>query len=300
MNHKNTSFRVGHVAIVGRANVGKSTLLNHLIGQKISITTRKPQTTRHHILGISTTDRAQIIYIDTPGIQQAPKSAMNRYMNRQALNMLEYADVILFVVEASQWFEQDDEILKLIRQSSSTIIMVINKVDKIDKKDDLLPFLEQLKENVTNDLIVPISALSQDDTQRLESILIDYLPPGEPIYKSDQVTDRSVRFMAAEIIREKLIKRLGDELPYQTTVTIESFKEKQKLTEISAIIWVERKGQKAIVIGKQGTLIKTIGEQARIDIESLLDKKVFIELWVKQKDRWTDDEKALNQFNYDV
>ncbi len=298
--NKKSTVRCGHVAIIGRANVGKSTLLNRLIGQKLSITTRKPQTTRHHLIGIKNTDSAQIIYIDTPGIQKSPKTAINRYMNREALNVIDGVDVLVFMIEAMKWTEEDKMVLQKISHVSTDVILVVNKVDKINDKKKLLPFIEDLKQSLECSHIIPMSALSIDDVESLESKITDNLPIAEKIYGDDQITNRGSRFFAAEFIREKLTQKLGDELPYQSTVTIDSFKEKKKILHIHATIWVERSGQKAIIIGKNGAILKSVGEQSRKDMETMFGQKVFLETWVKVKGKWTDDEKALRQFEYDV
>jgi GTPase len=291
-------YRCGYVALIGRPNVGKSTLLNHLLGQKISITSRKPQTTRHQILGIKTTPEAQIIYVDTPGLHGQAKRAMNRYMNRAASSALEGVDVVLFVVEALQWTEDDELVLERIRQSGAPIILVVNKVDKLEDKATLLPFLQTLSGKFTFGDVIPVSALKGDNLAQLETLIRAHLGETSPQYPEDQVTDRSVRFMAAEIIREKLMRRLGQELPYDLTVEIEQFKEEKGLTRINALIWVDRTNQKAIVIGKKGERLKAVGQEARKDIEKLLDGKVYLELWVKVKAGWSDDERALHSLGY--
>ena len=292
--------RCGHVAIVGKANVGKSTLLNKLIGQKISITTRKPQTTRHHILGIKNIDHNQIIYIDTPGIQPSPKNAINRYMNRQALNIIKEVDVLLMMVEALKWNDDDELVLKSIASSNAIVMLVVNKIDRIADKERLLPFLNNLQSIVGNIDVVPISAFSMDDVNKLESLILEKLPVSEKIYGVDEITDRNLRFFAAELIREKLMQKLGDELPYESTVVIDQFKELKKNIHIHATIWVKRASQKAIVIGKNGSILKSIGEQARLEMEQMFGQKVFLETWVKQKSNWTDDENILKQFQFDV
>lgn len=299
-NADKSSFRCGHVAIVGRPNVGKSTLLNRLIGQKLSITTRKPQTTRHHLLGIKNNSGSQIIYIDTPGIQQAPKFAINRYMNREIYNSIEDVDVIVLLIEAMKWTESEQFLLEKLERTQSTLIIGINKIDKITDKKLLLPFIEDLKQRYNFKTILPLSALSIEDIKHIESVVIEHLPNADAIYDNDQITTRNARFFAAEFIREKLTQKLGEELPYQLTVTIEKFKETERFIELNAIIWVERPGQKGIVIGKNGSILKSVGEQARKDIEQLLGQKVHLETWVKVKGKWTDDEKALKQFDFDL
>jgi GTP-binding protein Era len=291
-------YRCGYVALVGRPNVGKSTLLNHLLGQKISITSRKPQTTRHQILGIKTTASAQVIYVDTPGLHLHGKRAMNRYMNRAAISALEGVHVALFLIEALRWTEEDDLVLKHLSQSQVPVILVVNKVDKLEDKEALLPYLQQVAGKYDFKHIIPVSALKGTSLDVLESQIQEFLDVSQPYYPEDQVTDRSLRFMVAEIVREKLMRRLGQELPYDSTVEIERFKEDKGLVKIHAVIWVERKNQKAIIIGKGGERIKAIGEEARHDIEKLVEKKVYLELWVKVKEGWSDDERALQSLGY--
>jgi GTP-binding protein Era len=291
-------FSCGYVAIIGRPNVGKSTLLNRLLGQKISITAHKPQTTRHRILGINTTDTAQIVYVDTPGIHGSAREALNRYMNRAAMSSLNDVDVVIFVVEALSWNDQDDFVLQKLSQSDVPVILAVNKVDKIKHKDDLLPYLQQLSSKMNFAAVVPLSARTGDSVMALQEEVIQRLPESAPFYPEDQVTDRSERFLAAEYIREKLMRSLGQELPYALTVEIERFADEENLKRISAIIWVSRPGQKAIIIGKQGSRLKTIGEQARKDMERAFDCKVFLQLWVKVKQGWSDDEKALRSLGY--
>jgi len=292
-------FRCGYVAIVGRPNVGKSTLLNCLVGEKVSIISPKPQTTRWQIFGIKTVPNAQIIYIDTPGIHREEKRAMNRYMNRVAASVLHDADVIVFLVDATTWRNEDDLVLNKLKETTKPVILAINKIDLVADKAKLLPQIDRLKEKFNFVSIVPLSALDADNTDALEKEIIHLLPEGEPIFPEDQLTDKSIRFLAAEIIREKLIQLTEEELPYTTSVEIEQFKEGDKLTEISAIIWVERDGQRIIVIGKGGAKLKKVGIRARRDIEKLVGTKVFLRLWVKVKDQWTDDEKALRNLGYE-
>lgn len=292
------SYRCGYVALIGRPNVGKSTLLNHLLGQKISITSRKPQTTRHQILGIKTTTEAQIIYVDTPGLHSQAKRAMNRYMNRAASSALEGVHVVLFIIEAMQWTEDDELVLDRIRQSEVPTILVINKVDKLDDKAVLLPFLQEVAAKFEFREVIPVSALKDHNLAQLETLIQGYLDKAEPYFPEDQITDRSLRFMVAETIREKLMRQLGQELPYDLTVEIEQFKEQKDVTHINALIWVDRANQKAIVIGKKGERLKAVGRDARRDIEKLLGSKVFLELWVKVKTGWSDDERALQSLGY--
>jgi GTP-binding protein Era len=294
----NTNSKCGYIAIVGRPNVGKSTLLNHLLGKKISITSDKPQTTRMQILGLKIIGDAQAIFIDTPGIHKTEKHAMNRYMNKLATSVMIDADVIIFMVEATRWEEEDDLVLEKLKQTKSPVILAINKVDKLKEKGHLLPLIERLKEQYDFAHIIPISATKNKNIVELEEEIVKYLPDGPHLFPDEQITDKSDRFQAAEIIREKLIRGTGQEVPYSTTVEIEEYKEEDKITRISAIIWVEREGQKLIVIGKSGERLKAIGTAARKDIETFLGKKVFLRLWVKVKDSWTNDERALKSLGY--
>lgn len=294
-----TITKSGYVAIIGRPNVGKSTLLNHLLGEKISITSPKPQTTRSQILGIKTLADAQIIYIDTPGLHEAEKKAVNRYMNRVARGVIPDADVVIFMVDATFWHKEDELVMKSLEGINKPILLVINKIDLLKDKAHLLPLIEKLKEKLDFKKIIPLSALKGENTQSLEKEICAYLPSGEAFYPEDQITDKSLRFQVAEIIREQLIRLTEQELPYTTAIEIEEFKEESKLTTIGAVIWVERPGQKVIVIGKGGAKLKKIGTAARKEIEDLLDTKVFLRLWVKIKEHWTDDEKALRGLGYE-
>lgn len=294
-----TETKSGFVAIIGRPNVGKSTLLNSLIGEKISITTPKPQTTRWQILGIKTLPHAQIIFIDTPGIHNQEKRAMNRYMNRIASSVILDADVIVFMIDATQWRDEDELVLEKLKHSEKPVILAINKIDLLNDKAELLPVIDKLKDRFEFKHIIPLSALEDQNTAQLEEEITKLLPEGPQLYPDDQVTDRSVRFQVAEIIREKLILATEEELPYTTTVEIEQFQTDGKLTEIGAIIWVERHGQKVIVIGKGGAKLKRIGIQARREIEKIVGGKVFLRLWVKIKENWTDDAKALKSLGYE-
>jgi len=292
------STHCGFVTIIGRPNVGKSTLLNRLVGQKITITSPKPQTTRHRILGITTTGNVQTIYIDTPGMHQGKATAMNAALNKAASASLAGVDLILFVVEALKWTAEDELVLRNVRNTDIPVILVINKVDVVEDKQKLLPYMEKLHKNGIDTEIMPVSALTGEHIKPLEDAINQSMPENDFCYPEDQVTDRSIRFMAAEIIREKLTYKLAQELPYVTTVEIEKYSERENITEISAIIWVERPGQKAIVIGKQGSMIKSIGETARKDIEKMIEKKVHLNLWVKVREGWSDDERAIRSFGY--
>lgn len=291
-------FRSGFVAIVGRPNVGKSTLMNHILGQKISITSSKPQTTRHRILGIKTTEVCQVIYVDTPGVHLNAKKAMNRYMNRAATSSLEEVELILFLVEANAWTEEDENVLRRLKDVKAPVILVVNKVDRIKDKEELLPVLQELSQKMAFASVIPLSALKGSNVEGLEREVYERLPEAAPMFPEDYVTDRSERFLAAELIREKLMRGLGKELPYSTAVEIESFKEEGGMLNIHGLIWVERDSQKRIVIGKGGEKLKEVGRQARIDMEKLFGSKVFLQLWVKVKEGWSDNERILNSLGY--
>ncbi len=291
-----TNEKCGHVAIVGRPNVGKSTLVNDLVGQKVSIVTPKPQTTRSQILGIKTVGPMQAIYIDTPGLHQTEQRAMNRYMNRLASAVIMDADVVVFMIEATRWHEDDETVLEKLKHVTVPIIAVINKIDLLKDKSRLLPLMNRLAERELFAKIVPISAKKHEQVAELEKIIMNFLPEGPHLFSDEQVTDRDERFQVAELIREKLIQLTEQELPYSTTVVVESLKLEDTLLKISAIIWVEREGQKPIVIGKDGALLKKIGTLARKDIEKLFNVKVFLRLWVKVKDDWTNNERLLQGF----
>lgn len=298
MNKTERSYRSGFVAIVGRPNVGKSTLMNHILGQKISITSSKPQTTRHRILGIKTDERSQTIYVDTPGLHLHAQKAMNRYMNRAAASSLENVELILFVVDVSRWSEEDDNVLKRVREQKTPVVLVVNKVDKVKEKEQLLPLLQQLSAKMDFAAVIPLSALKGANVPDLERIVFDALPEAEPMFPEEYVTDRSERFLAAELVREKLMRSLGKELPYATTVEIEQFNEEEGLLRIGALIWVERQSQKKIVVGKGGERLKEIGSMARKDMERLFGEKVFLQLWVKVKEGWSDNERLLSSLGY--
>ena len=275
----NSVFQCGFVAIIGRPNVGKSTLLNHILGQKISITSRKPQTTRHQILGVKTSSTAQVIYVDTPGMHNRRSTAINRYMNRAANSVLNDVDLILFVVQAMQWTEEDEAVLERLQEIRTPVLLVVNKIDKLADKNELLPFIEKLAAKYEFDAVIPVSALHAENISQLEADVSERMPENEAFFPADQITDRTVRFLAAEIIREKLVRELGQELPYTTAVEIERFEEGESINRIFATIYVETKGQKAIIIGRKGARLKSIGSKARVDIEKMLDCKVYLELW---------------------
>lgn len=292
------SHRSGYAALVGRPNVGKSTLLNRLLGQKLAITSHKPQTTRHSILGIQSLASGQIIYVDTPGIHGRGGKALNRYLNRTAQSALSEVDVLLFVVQAGQWTEEDEAVLKAITRTATPVVAVVNKVDTVTPKEALLPYLAELGERHEFRAVIPVSARQGSNCDALEKQVLALLPEGEAIYPEDQLTDRPSRFFAAELIREQLIRRYHKELPYATTVEIEKFEEKPNAYVIHAVIWVERDSQRGILIGKQGEALKAAGTAARKALERFFDIKVHLQLWVKVKSSWSTDEKALNQLGY--
>ncbi|MDX1803112.1 MAG: GTPase Era [Alcanivorax sp.] len=300
MTERQSATRCGLVAIVGRPNVGKSTLMNHLIGQKVSITSRKPQTTRHRIHGIHTRDHYQMVFADTPGIHTGQDRALNRAMNEAAVSALSGVDVICMMVDALKWTPADEHVLSLLPKNPDVpVLLLINKVDSLDDKAVLLPHIEQLSERYPFDAVVPVSALREQNLDELEKTLMERLPEGDFWYDEDQLTDRSLRFMVAEIIREKVVRQLGQEVPHQVSVEIELWEDGPRVTDIAAAILVERRGQKKILIGDKGARIKQIGIQAREDIERLIDRQVMLELWVKIKAGWSDDERALRSLGYD-
>lgn len=292
-------YRSGYVAIIGRPNVGKSTLINRVLGQKLCITSRRPQTTRHRILGIKTTDHAQLVYVDTPGMHSDGKRAMNRYMNRAATASIDDVDVIVFVIESLRWSDDDERVLKRLQNDADKpVILVLNKVDKAEDKAALLPQMEELAAKYPFAAVVPVSARRGINIEQLEAEVEKLMPEGEAIFDEDQLTDRSSRFLAAEMVREKLFRHLGQELPYSLTVDIEQFEEDDGMFRISAVIYVERSGQKSIVIGKKGELLKQVGQDARKDMEDLFGCKVFLQLWVKVREGWSDNERMLRNLGY--
>ena len=297
---KKQIHRCGYVAIVGRPNVGKSTLLNHILDMKLSITSRKPQTTRHQILGVKTTDNVQTIYVDTPGIHQRSGSAINKYMNRAATSILDDVDVIVFVVQVKKWTDEDQAIVEKLKNVSCPVVLALNKVDKLASKKELLPLISELSSRCEFAEVIPVSALNGDNVEALEKVITPLLPENEKYFPDDQVTDRSMRFLASEIIREKLIRELGQELPYTSTVNIDKYEEdKDKdIVHIHATIYVESNGQKAIIIGKKGARLKSIGTIARKDISAMIGSKVYLNLWVKVREGWSNDERALRGLGY--
>ena len=289
----------GYIALVGRPNVGKSTLLNRILHQKLSITSRKPQTTRHSILGVQTQGEYQYVYVDTPGIHQNSKKAINRLMNKTARAVLSDVDAIVFVLDGMHWSDEDEYVLHLIKEAEAPCILVINKVDKIQDKTQLLPYIEKLNQQHTFAAIIPLSAKIGTQVEQLEQQLKKYLPEGPHLFAEDQFTDRSTRFLCAELLREKIFRLCGQELPYSTTVDIESFKEEDNLVRIHALILVDKANHKRMIIGDKGQKLKEMASTARIDMEQLLGKKVFLQCWCKVKSGWSDDERLLKQLGYD-
>lgn len=288
----------GFVAIIGRPNVGKSTLMNHLIGQKISITSRKPQTTRNRIVGIDTEGDYQVVYVDTPGLHREEKRAINHLMNRAAESTLGDVELIIMVVDPNHWTDDDEMALHRVKNADVPVVLAINKVDTIADKESLLPLIDKLSKIITFKDIIPVSALRGTNLHILKQIIKESLPEGDHLFPDDSITDRSSRFLAAEIVREKLMRQMGDELPYSSTVEVEEFKEDNGLLRISAAILVERNGQKKMVVGAGGDRIKKIGTEARKDMEKLFDSKVFLKLFVKVKAGWSDDARALKSLGY--
>jgi GTPase len=291
-------FRCGTVAIVGRPNVGKSTLMNALVGQKISITSRKAQTTRHRITGIHTFDDAQFVFVDTPGFQTQHSGALNRSLNRAVTSTLSAVDAVLFVIEAGRFGPDDQKVLDLIPPSAPTLL-VVNKLDRIADKNTLLPFLKSISQLRDFEEIVPLTAKQRADIERLVVTIKPYLPEGEPIYGEDDLTDRSERFLAAEILREKVFRWTGDELPYTSTVLIDKFETEGRLRRIFATILVDRDGHKAMIIGQKGAKLKQISTEARLDMEKLFGGPVYLETFIKVKSGWADNEAGLRAYGYE-
>ena len=293
------SFQSGFIAVVGRPNVGKSTLINELIGQKLSITSHKPQTTRHRIHAIDTQTNYQMIFVDTPGIHIGNKKAINSYMNKTASSSLSDVNMILWLVEALKWTKEDQRVMEHLTKIKVPIILCVNKIDNLNTKDEILPYLENLSEKFQVNEVFPLSAFKKNDTNDLRKVILKYLPQQEALFESDYVTDRSQRFIVAEFIREKLMRNLSNELPYDLTVEIEKFDLDGQMYRIAARIFVEKPSQKSIVIGNKGKMLKQIGEESRVSIEGYLEKKVFLELWVKVRQGWSNDKKALASLGYD-
>lgn len=305
MNEKKTSAgtspvasRCGYAAIVGRPNVGKSTLLNHLLQQKISITSRKPQTTRHRILGISSDENSQIVYVDTPGLHSQFTKTLNKVMNETVHRVINDVDVILFVIERLVWNDADQAVLEALARTKVPVLLLINKIDLLKDKDKLLPHITELASKRDFKEIVPVSALGGHNLDSLVEVIKSHLPESPFFFPEDQVTDRSSRFIAAELIREKVTRQLGDEIPYEVTVEIEKFEKLGKTIHIHGLILVDKKGQKGIIVGKDGERLKKIGSEARADMERSFESKVMLNLWVKVKSGWADDERALQSLGY--
>lgn len=298
ISDRTAGFRSGFIAIVGRPNVGKSTLLNHLIGQKISITSRKAQTTRHRITGILTDEHSQFVFVDTPGFQTQHKNALNRGMNRTVGSVLSDVNAVLFVIEAKHFDERDHKVLSLLPEGVP-VILVINKMDYFADKSEVLPFIEQLGKEYAFAAIVPVSARKDKQLDTLLEAIRPHLPEGEPIYAEDEITDRSERFLAAELLREKVFRFTGEELPYSSSVVIEQFKQEGNLRRIHAAILVDKEAHKAMLIGKGGAKLKEIATEARLDMEKLFDGKVFLEVFVKVKSGWADSPQALKSLGYE-
>lgn len=293
-----TPHHAGYVAVIGRPNVGKSTLVNALVGAKVSIVSNRPQTTRHRLLGIATFPEGQLLLVDTPGIHREQKRAMNRIMNRAARGALEGVDAALLVVVAGRWDEEDGLAFDALREAGVPVVLVVNQVDRIKDKTTLLPYLQTVTEGREFAGVVPLSALKRKGLEQLVSTVLPLVPAQDALYGEDEITDKSQRFLAGELVREQLMRQLGNELPYATTVEIESFTVDGTMLRIGAVIWVEREGQKAIVIGKAGSRLKEISTKARMGMERLFEAKVFLETWVRVREGWSDDEAALKALGY--
>ena len=289
----------GYIALIGRPNVGKSTLMNRLLEQKISITSRKPQTTRHSVLGIHTEDNHQLVYVDTPGIHRNEPKAMNKMMNQTAKRVLNDVDVVVMIIDAQYWKPEDEAILSLIQQATVPVILALNKIDRIKEKERLLPLIQQMQEKHAFHAIIPMSARTGVQVEELENHLKQLLPKGPHLFGADQVTDRSTKFLCSEIMREKVFRFCGDELPYSTSVEIESFKEEDTLITMHALIIVDKESHKRMIIGNKGEKMKEMATQARLDMQRLLNKKVMLKCWVKVKSGWADSIKMLRQLGYD-
>ena len=296
------AYRAGHVAVLGRPNVGKSTLVNALVGAKVSIVSPRPQTTRHRLLGIATFPDAQLLLVDTPGIHReqgkSTASAMHRWMNRAARGALEGVDIAVLVIRAGQWDDADSFAYEALRTAGLPVVLVVNQIDRIRDKTTLLPYLAKITEGREFVGVHPISALKRNGLEALVKTVSGYLPEQPAVYAEDEITDKSQRFLAGEMVREQLMRQLGEELPYATTVEIESFGVEGSMLRIGAVIWVERDGQKAIVIGKGGERLRDIGSKARVQMEKLFGAKVFLQTWVRVREGWSDDEAALRTFGY--
>ena len=292
-------FRCGTATIVGRPNVGKSTLLNRLVGQKVSITASKPQTTRHRIGGVMSRDDAQIVFVDTPGIHRDRRSAMSRYLNRTARGAVDGVDVVLFMVEALRWTDEDEDVRRELRESRQPVLLVPNKIDRMSGKEALLPWLERFRGGDEFEEIIPISARREQNLEVLVGQVRARVPIAPAMFPPDALTDRNERFLAGELVREKLTRKLDQELPYRLAVEIERFRREKRILHISAVVWVERQSQKGIVIGKGGRVLKAAGAEARANMESLFGSRVHLEIWVKARAGWSNDEGVLRSLGYD-
>jgi len=300
MLHADGHFHSGFVVILGRPNVGKSTLLNRLVGQKVSITSQRAQTTRHRILGIHNTEQAQIVYVDTPGLHRGDNDRqLSRLMNREARTSLEGVDAVVLVMTADGWTDRDEPALDVVRQANCPVILAINKVDRIKERERLLPLIAAMQQRYTFSEIVPMSARNGDNIPLLEEILLRLMPEHPAYFDAEQITDRSDRFQAAELIREQVFRCFGEEVPYAVAVEITEFREEPKHRHIEAIIWVEKDGQKAILIGKGGASLKEIGKRARFEMQKACGRKVYLGLWVKVRAGWSNDVRALKSLGYD-
>lgn len=292
------AFRTGTIAVLGRPNVGKSTLVNALVGAKVSIVSPRPQTTRHRLLGIASFPEGQLLLVDTPGIHGQQKRAMNRMMNRAARGAVEGVDAAMLVIEAGRWTDDDALAYRALKDSGLPCVLVINKVDKFPDKGALLPFMAEVTREREFSSVYPLSALRKRGLEGLVKTLLKLVPESQALYADDEITDRSERFLAGELVREQLMTRLGEELPYSATVEIEKFELDGEMLRIAAVVWVEREGQKPIVIGKGGERLKAISTGARIGMEKLFGRKVFLETWCRVREGWSDDEAALRRFGY--
>ena len=292
-------FKSGFIAVVGRPNVGKSTLINELIGQKLSITSHRPQTTRHRIHAIDTSDNYQMVFVDTPGIHIGNKKAINAYMNRAASSTISDVDIIIWLIETGKWTREDNRVLEHINKTDIPVIICINKIDKLKSADEVLPFIQLVGEKYQPNEIFPLSAFSKNHTKSLRKLILKYLPHRDAIFEPDYVTDRSEKFIVSEFIREKLMRHLEDELPYDLTVEIDKYQLDGNMQRIAATIYVDKLSQKTIVIGHKGEMLKLIGTEARKSVEGFLERKVFLQLWVKVSSGWSDNKKALASMGYD-
>ncbi len=295
-----SSYRSGYIALVGRPNAGKSTLLNRLLGQKLAITSRRPHTTRHRLLGIHTTSDYQMVFVDTPGMHDGKQNSMNRYINRTARASLLGVDVVVVMISPRGWTEADKTILQVAGSDGVPVVVAINKIDTLEEREALLPLIQETTALNAGTIreVIPISALKGENLDRLESALLQYLPEQAMLFPEDQVTDKTLRFMAGEYIREQIFRQLGQEVPHAAAVSIESWTEEKNILHIEATIWVERPGQKAIVIGKKGARLKELGSEARKSLQALIGKKINLQLWVKVRENWRDNETMLRNLGF--